>query len=153
MYGNNALIGRNKIAVVREKCEMMYKRVSSGLPKFERNKFTPGCSNTGGFQQSEDTKRGPENDAKGKRQDKFQNCGNRLKPNNREHCPSRNILCNNCSRRGHFAKHYKKATVNQVDDSEFTQYEMNVLQKWDTEKTEEEFGVFAKRTVWDETDR
>ena len=131
----------------------MYKRVSGGLPKFGRNQFTPGRSNTGGSQQSVYMKRRePINDVKGQRQDKSHYCENWFKPNHREDCPTRNIICNKSSGRGHFAKNCRKATGNQVDDSKFTQYENNVIQWWDTEKTEE-FGVFAIRTVWDKSGR
>ena len=40
-----------------------------------------------------------------------------------------------------------------MDDSEFTQNKMNVIKMWDTEKTGEEFGLLAIRTVWDKSGR
>ena len=120
----------------------MYSKVSGSLPKFGRNKFTPSRLTTEGIQQSGYIKREPVNNVKGQRHDKCHNCGNWLKPNHR------NTIFNNCIGRGHFAKHCKKATVNQVDESEFTQNDINVLKNRGNEKTEEEFGVFAMRTVW-----
>ena len=114
----------------------MYKRASGGFPRFGRNKFTPGRSITGVSQQPVYIKQETVSDVKSQRQDKCQNCGNWLKQNHREHCHAKNIIYNNCSGRGHFAEQCKKATVIQVDGSVITQYEMNVMQKWDIEKTQ-----------------
>ena len=75
------------------------------------------------------------------------NCFIWLKLNHWESCPAKNIVCNNCSGRGHFANYCKKATVNQIDDSyDFNQLETNVIHRLERQKDKEEFGVFAKRT-------
>ena len=81
------------------------------------------------------------NELKGQRQDKCDNCGNWLKPNYRKNCPARYIFCNNCSGRGPVAKQCKMPLGNLVDGFEFMQYETNVIQKWDDETDDEEFGV------------
>ena len=82
----------SQFAVVREMGKMMYTKVSGILPKFERNKFTPSRLNTEGSQQPGYIKPEPVNDVKGQRQDKCHNCGSWSKPNNKEHCPARNII-------------------------------------------------------------
>ena len=88
----------------------MYKRVGGGVSKFGRNKFHQGRHNANGnIQQG---KREPVNEIKGQRSDGCDNCGNWLKPNNRQKRPAKNFICNNCNRRGQFAKYCKKAAVN-----------------------------------------
>ena len=86
-------------------------------------------------------KREPVNGVKNHMLDKSHNCG-KLKPNHWDQCKAKNITCNNCSCRGHFARFCKKSSFNQVDGTyEFTQCERNVIRKLE-KQDEEEFGVF-----------
>ena len=85
----------------------------------------------------------------GHESDKCHNCGNWLKSNHRESCPAKNnIICDNYSRSGRFAKYCKDAVVNQIDYCySFKHFETNVIHKLG------EFGLFAVRTVWDQAEK
>ena len=80
--------------------EILYKRVSGGVPNFGRIKFHQGRQKTNGNNPQGYIKREPVNDIKGRKPDKCHNCGNWLKPNHRENCPAKNITCNNFSGKG-----------------------------------------------------
>ena len=79
--------------------------------------------------------------------DKCHNCGKPLKPNHRDHCKSKKIVCQNYSCRGHFARFCKNLSVNQIDDADgLKQIETKVITKLE-EQDDEEFVVFVIKTI------
>ena len=119
-------------AAVRERGELMNTRVSGGLPRFGKNllngnrKNNPGSNNLG--QRGSYVKREPVSGVNNQVLDKCHNCGNPLTPNHRNYCKAKNIICKNCSCRGHFPR-FCKTSVNQIDGTyELTQYETIALQ-------------------------
>ena len=79
-------------AVVRERGEMLYKRISQGLPKSTRNRFKQDWQNSTTGQQAGYIKRQPVNESKRQRCDECHNCGISLKPNHQENCPARTLF-------------------------------------------------------------
>ena len=96
----------------------------------------------GGF-----VKREPVNAVKNQVLDKCR--GNLFKPNHRDPCKARNIVCHNCNSRGHFVRFCKQSSVNQIKIAyEFTQFETNVITKLE-EQDNEEFGIFVIKNIMD----
>ena len=82
------------------------------------------------------------NKNKGHHGDKSHICGNWLKPNQRDNCPSRNVFWNSCGRRGNLAKFLKKTGLNHVE------WTYDFTQSCDGEDNEE-LGALAVRTVYE----
>ena len=77
-----------------------------------------------------------------------------LKPNQREYCRAKNINCKNFSGRWHFLKLCKKTAVNQVVGLyEITNYESNVMWKFDEQHDDHNFEIFVIRKVLDKDGR
>ena len=96
MYGNTDTGGRFALCSGKARGGLICKEVGRGLSKSPRSRFAQSWKNLPKGQQAGYVRRQPVNVIKAHQGGKGHNCGSWLKPNHRENCSTRNIICNSC---------------------------------------------------------